>query len=120
MHTNISLETAAACRYIAETVNGNLAERLATAMSEQRIGMRYLKNWSIQTDQHPVRHDNYDCGCFLVTRGDKSIDQGVCEQHQSERDAFGRVTCLDCGWRGRSLELKAQACPVCDGRCADC
>lgn len=29
------------------------------------------------------------------------------------------VVCLDCGWKGPELALKAQACPVCDGRCAD-
>ena len=30
-----------------------------------------------------------------------------------------RVTCLDCDWNGIAHDLKAQACPVCDGRCAD-
>ncbi len=29
------------------------------------------------------------------------------------------VVCLDCGWKGVDSELLAQACPVCDGRCAD-
>ena len=31
-----------------------------------------------------------------------------------------RVMCLDCGWQGSDYQLKAQACPVCDGRVADC
>lgn len=31
----------------------------------------------------------------------------------------GAVQCLDCGWRGQGFQLKAQACPVCDGRVAD-
>lgn len=31
----------------------------------------------------------------------------------------GRVICIDCGWRGVGYELLAQACPICDGRCAD-
>lgn len=35
-------------------------------------------------------------------------------------DDLGRVVCLDCGWKGSGFELKAQACPVCDGRVADC
>lgn len=39
--------------------------------------------------------------------------------HMSQLDN-GDVTCLDCGWKGKGRELKAQACPVCDGRCADC
>lgn len=30
-----------------------------------------------------------------------------------------KVQCIDCGWQGFDYELKAQACPVCDGRCAD-
>lgn len=29
------------------------------------------------------------------------------------------VLCLVCGWKGKGYQLKAQACPVCDGRCAD-
>lgn len=33
---------------------------------------------------------------------------------------YGKVICLDCGWQGVGSQLKAQACPVCDGRCADC
>ncbi len=32
---------------------------------------------------------------------------------------LGDVVCLDCGWQGNGFELKAQACPLCDGRCAD-
>lgn len=31
----------------------------------------------------------------------------------------GKVVCLDCGWLGHESQLKAQACPLCDGRCAD-
>ena len=30
-----------------------------------------------------------------------------------------RVQCLDCGWQGLGCELRAQACPVCDGRVAE-
>lgn len=26
------------------------------------------------------------------------------------------VICMECGWSGVGAELKAQACPVCDGR----
>ena len=33
-------------------------------------------------------------------------------------DDLGKVVCLDCGWQGSGFELKAPACPVCDGRCA--
>ena len=29
------------------------------------------------------------------------------------------VQCLDFGWQGKVYQLKAQACPVCDGRVAD-
>lgn len=29
------------------------------------------------------------------------------------------VTCQDCGWYGEESRLKAQACPLCDGRVAD-
>ncbi len=29
------------------------------------------------------------------------------------------VVCLDCGWTGGEIQLKAQACPLCDGRVAD-
>lgn len=35
-----------------------------------------------------------------------------CEDHSP-------VVCLDCQWNGCSCQLLAQACPVCDGRCAD-
>lgn len=27
-----------------------------------------------------------------------------------------KVRCLDCGWLGHGDQLKAQACPECDGR----
>ena len=30
-----------------------------------------------------------------------------------------QVCCMECGWSGFAVELKAQACPVCDGRCRE-
>ena len=30
-----------------------------------------------------------------------------------------RVRCLDCGWSGLGRDLWAEACPFCDGLCAE-
>lgn len=34
---------------------------------------------------------------------------------ESTRDQT-RVRCIDCGWLGQAHQLKAEACPICDGR----
>ncbi len=48
-------------------------------------------------------------------------DKRVADAHAAGllNPLIARVICLDCGWRGLDSELLAQACPVCDGRCAD-
>lgn len=33
--------------------------------------------------------------------------------------AYPCVKCLDCEWFGHESQLRAQACPLCDGRCRD-
>lgn len=66
---------------------------------------------------------NDPCACCnaeaVIFKGYMRLDLKDCQLEIQPID-MSDATCLDCGWTGRGYQLKAQACPVCDGRCADC
>lgn len=54
-----------------------------------------------------------------MTHAGGAEGEGCPDCEPSDPTDLPRVLCLDCGWHGFDTELLAQACPVCDGRCAD-
>lgn len=60
-------------------------------------------------------------GSFGVTPGSPlAVGSGQTGKTLTVHCIVPQVVCLDCPWEGLISELKAQACPVCDGRVADC
>ncbi len=75
---------------------------MARSMSDQTLTEQAINRWAAQQFHHTADHADL-----------------TWQQRHDREPSYDRVTCTDCGWIGFAFELKAQACPVCDGRVAD-